>query len=115
MESEFLPLLLITLLAVIMPVLASRFRKLHLPIVVSEILAGIIIGKSGLNIVPESATLDFLAEFGFTLLMFLSGLEVNFGSFGGHAAKGQPPRVVETASAHWRMLELWRHTSCWDC
>ncbi len=88
MESEFIPLLLITLLAVIMPVLASRFRKLHLPIVVSEILAGIIIGKSGLNIVPESTTLDFLAEFGFTLLMFLSGLEVNFGSLAAMTQKG---------------------------
>ncbi len=97
MHSEFLPLLLITLLAVIMPVLASRFRRLRLPIVVSEILAGIIIGKSGLNIVPQSVTLDFLAQFGFTLLMFLSGLEVNFGnlaaiskSSGQHARWKQP-------------------------
>ncbi len=87
MQTEFLSLLLITLLAVIMPVLASRFRRFRLPIVVSEIIAGIIIGKSGLNIVPQSTTLDFLAQFGFTLLMFLSGLEVNFGALTGRSPK----------------------------
>lgn len=77
-HSEYWPLLLITALAVAVPVLASRMRGLRLPIVVGEILAGMIIGRSGLDIVQPSATLSFLAEFGFTFLMFLSGLEVSF-------------------------------------
>lgn len=80
MHSEYLPLLLITALAVVVPVFASRMRIVRLPIVVGEILAGILIGRSGLNIVEPSPTLSFLAEFGFTFLMFLSGLEVNFDS-----------------------------------
>jgi Kef-type K+ transport system membrane component KefB/Trk K+ transport system NAD-binding subunit len=58
--------------------LASRIRIVRLPIVVGEILAGIAIGQSGLNLVEPSPTLNFLAEFGFTFLMFLSGLEVSF-------------------------------------
>jgi Kef-type K+ transport system membrane component KefB/K+/H+ antiporter YhaU regulatory subunit KhtT len=78
--SPFVPLLLITVLAVAMPVLVSRIRPVRLPIVVGEIVAGIIIGKSGLNLVQPTPTLDFLAEFGFVFLMFLSGLEVNFGT-----------------------------------
>lgn len=77
-HSTFLPLLLITLLAVAVPLLASRIRAVRVPIVVGEILAGVAIGQSGLNLVEPSPTLDFLAEFGFAFLMFLSGLEVSF-------------------------------------
>ena len=77
-STAFYSLLLITLLAVIVPVLSSRLRALRLPLVVGEILAGIVIGKSGFHLVEKTPTLDFLAEFGFTFLMFLSGLEVSF-------------------------------------
>ena len=89
MHSEYLPLLLITALAVIVPVFASRMRIVRLPIVVGEILAGILIGRSGLNIVEPSPTLSFLAEFGFTFLMFLSGLEVSFDMLRSGAAGGK--------------------------
>ena len=81
MESELFPLLLITLLATAVPVLAARIKIIILPMVVGEILAGIIIGKSGFNLAPPSPALDFLAEFGFIFLMFLSGLELNFERF----------------------------------
>jgi Kef-type K+ transport system membrane component KefB/Trk K+ transport system NAD-binding subunit len=77
-HNPFVALLLITGLALIVPILASRVRRISLPIVVGEIVAGIIIGRSGLNLIQGSPTLDFLAEFGFTYLMFLSGLEVDF-------------------------------------
>ncbi|HEX4667549.1 MAG TPA: monovalent cation:proton antiporter family protein [Chthoniobacterales bacterium] len=79
-QSAFFSLLLITLLAVLVPMLLSRLHVVRLPIVVGEILAGIIIGQSGFNLVQRTPTLDFLAEFGFTFLMFLSGLEVSFGT-----------------------------------
>jgi Kef-type K+ transport system membrane component KefB/Trk K+ transport system NAD-binding subunit len=79
-EFPFLSLLLITGLAATVPLLASRLRRLHVPIVVLEILVGIIIGKSGLDLIEPSPALEFLALFGFTYLMFLSGLEVDFGA-----------------------------------
>jgi Kef-type K+ transport system membrane component KefB len=77
-EFSFLSLLLITGLAAFVPLLASQFRKLRVPIVVGEILAGILVGQSGLNLIEPGPALDFLATFGFTYLMFLSGLEVDF-------------------------------------
>lgn len=77
-HNPFIALLLITALAFIVPVIATRLRRIAIPIVVGEILAGIIIGRSGLNLVENSPTLAFLAEFGFAYLMFLSGLEVDF-------------------------------------
>lgn len=77
-HNTFLPLLLITALALVVPLLADRFKGIPLPVVVGEIIAGIIIGKSGLNWVEPSGTLEFLGEFGFAFLMFLSGLEIDF-------------------------------------
>jgi Kef-type K+ transport system membrane component KefB/Trk K+ transport system NAD-binding subunit len=78
-EFPFLSLLLITGLAAFVPLLASRLRKVRLPIVVGEILVGMVIGKSGLNLVETGPALEFLTTFGFTYLMFISGLEVDFG------------------------------------
>jgi Kef-type K+ transport system membrane component KefB len=79
METDvLLALLLITALATVIPVLAKRLDRLGVPIVVYEILAGMIVGTSGLNLIEPSTILTFLAEFGFAFLMFLSGLELDF-------------------------------------
>ncbi len=77
-DEPFYSLLLITALALVVPYLASKLRRVQVPIVVGEILAGIIVGKSGLDLIEPSETLLFLAEFGFAFLMFLSGLEIDF-------------------------------------
>ncbi|NPA91473.1 MAG: hypothetical protein GXO55_08505 [Chloroflexi bacterium] len=90
-HNPFVTLLLITGLAVLVPLLSSRFRIVQLPIVVGEILAGMVIGHSGLNLIEPSPTLEFLAEFGFTYLMFLSGLEVDFSLLiGGQGRREEP-------------------------
>lgn len=47
---------------------------------VGEIAAGILLGKSGFNLVQSTPTLEFLAQFDFVFLVFLSGLEVSFES-----------------------------------
>ena len=78
METDVLfALLLITALAAVIPVLARRLDRFGVPIVVYEIIAGIIVGRSGLNLIEPSHILTFLAEFGFAFLMFLSGLELD--------------------------------------
>jgi len=80
---SFLPLLIVIFLAFLVPITLSRFRKLRLPIVVGEIIAGIIIGRSGFGWVQHhEIILDLLAELGFVFLMFLSGLEIDFSSLG---------------------------------
>lgn len=90
-HNPFVALLLITGLAVVVPFMVSRVRSVRLPIVVGEIIAGIIIGRTGFNLVAPSATLDFLAEFGFAFLMFLSGLEIDY-SLITTLPKGSSPR-----------------------
>jgi Kef-type K+ transport system membrane component KefB/Trk K+ transport system NAD-binding subunit len=77
MEFSFLPLLLVVVLAFIVPVLLARFRRI--PVVVGEILSGILVGPSVLGLVHgEEPILELLAEIGFAFLMFLSGLEIDF-------------------------------------
>ncbi len=78
-EISFTSLMIITGLAFIVPILVSRSEKVHIPIIVAEIIAGIIIGKSGLNLVESDPWLEFLTMFGLAYLMFLSGLEIDFG------------------------------------
>jgi Kef-type K+ transport system membrane component KefB/Trk K+ transport system NAD-binding subunit len=76
-ENVLFALLLITGLAAVIPVLAKRLDRFGIPIVVYEILAGMVVGISGLNLIEPSPILTFLAEFGFAFLMFLSGLELD--------------------------------------
>lgn len=76
-QIDLLPLLIITILAFIIPLLTSHIRWLVIPGVVGEIIGGIIIGKSGFNLIQPNPWLDFLYLFGFALLMFMTGLEID--------------------------------------
>ncbi len=77
-EIHVYNLLLITLGAFLVPIVAS---KIKIPTAVGEILYGIIMGKSIFHIIklePKTVWISFLADFGFMILMFLAGLEINF-------------------------------------
>lgn len=77
--QSFLPLLIVFLIAFVVPILLSRLKRLSIPIVVGEILAGMVVGRSGLAVVPANDPfLIMLADFGIVFLMFLSGMEIDF-------------------------------------
>lgn len=76
--NTYISLLIIISLAVAVPMLLSKFKKVTIPGVVGEILVGIIIGESGFNLIHDGVEIEFLNSFGFAFLMFLSGLEVDF-------------------------------------
>ena len=52
-------------------------RKINVPQVVGEIIAGLVIGPSVLGIVEQSDFLNMMAEIGVILLMFSAGLGTN--------------------------------------
>ena len=80
-EESFAPLLVVISLAFLVPLLLTRFQRLRLPIVVGEILAGIVVGRSGFGwVTHEDQLLTLLAEFGFVFLMFLAGMEIDFSN-----------------------------------
>src|SRR5699024_2109916 len=78
---EFVSLVVVVLAAFLTPILVNRLRITFLPVVVAEILMGIIIGHSFLNLVERDAMLNILSTLGFIFLMFLSGLEIDFKAF----------------------------------
>lgn len=102
LESQFTSLLIVVFLAFSVPVILVQFKKIRLPIVVGEILAGIIIGRSGFGLVaPDDQILNFIADFGFVFLMFISGMEIDFSSLGLFSGKG-----VKKALKRWGPFSL---------
>ena len=73
--DQALSLLLVTLAVAVLP---SASRLLRLPAPVTEILCGVVLGKSFLNLQFSGDWLQFLAHLGFLLLMFHSGMEIDF-------------------------------------
>lgn len=75
-EVTFLALALVGVVALAGPVLALPI-KWRLPAVLGELLAGIVIGRSGLALVdPTDPTFTLLADIGFALMMFVAGTHV---------------------------------------
>lgn len=95
---SFVELSLICIVALLGPLLAAR-EAWHLPLVLGELLAGVIVGKSLLGWVDAgNQTLTFLADIGFALMMFVAGTHVPVRDSTIHAAIGKGAlRAVVTA------------------
>ncbi|MFD1735345.1 monovalent cation:proton antiporter family protein [Bacillus salitolerans] len=77
-------LLIVVTVAFLTPLLIHRFKLNIIPVVVAEIIMGLIIGKTGFDIIHPDMWIDTLSTLGFIFLMFLSGLEIDFSAFAGN-------------------------------
>lgn len=75
---EFLPFFLVLLVGALS---SMAFRSFHLPWVLALILAGVIIGPFGLELVEINPTIAFIGEVGLIFLMFMAGLETKLSTF----------------------------------
>jgi Kef-type K+ transport system membrane component KefB len=82
-EPGFSGLLIVVAVAFAAPFLLGLTPRLRLPSVVFEIVAGIIIGPSVLGWVEVDETISVLALMGLAILLFLAGLEIDFGRLRG--------------------------------
>jgi Kef-type K+ transport system membrane component KefB len=73
--DQAISLMVIATAALLLPNVAERLK---VPPVVAEILFGVFIGKSLLNIPISGEWVNILAEIGFLMLMFLAGAEIDF-------------------------------------
>lgn len=80
-------LLIVALGAAFLPGIS---RMVRLPAVVLEILFGVVLGKSVLQLQFSGNWLSFLAQLGFLLLMFQAGMEIDFGTL----RKQRPRQLV---------------------
>ena len=82
-EPGFSGLLVVTAVAFACPFLLGLAPRLRLPSVVFEIVTGIVIGPSVLGWVEVDQTIEVLALIGLAFLLFLAGLEIDFGQLRG--------------------------------
>ncbi|HCQ0907221.1 TPA: cation:proton antiporter [Listeria monocytogenes] len=75
MEKIYLAIALVLGVSQIFGVLASR---MGLPKIVGELLVGVVLGPSLLNIVQPGEFLHIFSEIGVLLLMFIAGMETDF-------------------------------------
>ncbi|TBW92038.1 monovalent cation:proton antiporter family protein [Staphylococcus hominis] len=85
----FFSLVIVVVTAFLTPIIVNRLNVTFLPVVVAEILMGIIIGNSFLGLVHKDEMLNILSTLGFIFLMFLSGLEIDFSAFKKDTRKRQ--------------------------
>ncbi|MCV3554854.1 cation:proton antiporter family protein [Pediococcus ethanolidurans] len=74
-------LLIMLFAALITPMLMARFKITFLPTAVVEIILGIVLGPSLLGLVHTTEILKQLSDIGVIILLFLSGMEIDFDLF----------------------------------
>ena len=84
---HFTNLLVVAALAFAAPFLLGLAPRLRLPAVVLEILAGIVVGPSGLGWVKVDQPVSILSLLGLSFLLFLAGLEIDIKRLRGQALR----------------------------
>ena len=92
-SNEFSSLLVVLALAFFVPLLINKFKAL--PVVVGELIAGLIFAQLGFLDPAESNTLTLFSNIGLAFLMFLAGLEIDIPSlFNNGKNKSQNERLA---------------------
>lgn len=83
-----LEILLIPVAALLAPILGALLRRwVSIPLIVFEILLGILIGPSVLGWVQGGNALDLMSNLGLALLFFMAGNEIDIASIRGRTGK----------------------------
>ncbi len=83
MEANFSALFIVTVVAVTAPLVSELPIKLRLPIVVVELLLGVLVGPQALNWAQPTGVLAFLGTLGLAFLFFLAGFELDIAELSG--------------------------------
>ena len=70
--------LLVLLIILFAPMVLGRLR---IPHIIGMILAGVVIGEHGFNILARDSSFELFGKVGLYYIMFLAGLEMNMGDF----------------------------------
>lgn len=62
--------------------------KLHIPHIIGMILAGVVIGEYGFNILERDSSFELFGKVGLLYIMFLAGLEMDMDDFKKNQTKG---------------------------
>ncbi|HEY3240503.1 MAG TPA: cation:proton antiporter [Acidimicrobiia bacterium] len=98
-DISFNGLLAVAIIAVTAPLLVNLAPALRLPAVVLEIVAGIVVGPSGLGWVELDLPIQVLGLIGLAFLLFLAGLEIDVAGLRG-------PRLRKTGLGYLLTLAI---------
>jgi Kef-type K+ transport system membrane component KefB len=77
------PIFVVFLAAVAAPLIAQTRLGSRLPVVVFEVLLGILLGPQVLNLVVDQGFLGFMRDVGMVAVMFMAGMEIDFARIRG--------------------------------
>lgn len=83
MESYPTELLLIAGAAMLAPILAELPKAIRIPVVVLEILLGVLIGPHAFGLANPTGMVATMGELGLAFLLFMVGLEIDFEKING--------------------------------
>ena len=83
-QSSVLVFALILFVILLAPLL---FRSLKVPGIIGLILAGVIVGPHGLNLLARNSAIDLFSTIGLLYIMFLAGLELDLKGFANYKHK----------------------------
>jgi Kef-type K+ transport system membrane component KefB len=76
------PIISFTILLLAIFIIPPLFERLKLPGLVGLLLAGVLLGRNGLNLLNvNSETIKLLSDIGKVYLMFVAGLEIDIEQF----------------------------------
>ncbi|SFG71711.1 trk system potassium uptake protein TrkA [Desulfotomaculum arcticum] len=93
-QHSVTPLMIVVIAAFVTPIILHRLRLKAIPVVVAEIIVGLVLGESGLRVIVRDNWLDLLSTFGIIYLMFLSGLEIDFEAIQNSGKKKTGPNPL---------------------
>ena len=113
----FLVVLVIILLA---PLLFNRIR---IPHIVGMILAGVLVGEHGLNILARDSSFELFGKVGLYYIMFLASLEMDMEGLKKNRTRGITfglitfliPAVLGYAAGHWLLHLRWEASLLFSC
>ena len=98
---DFQTLAIISVIALLGPLLATP-RRWNIPVVIGQLAAGVIVGRTGLGLIDAAdPTLTLLADVGFALIMFVAGthVPVRSGAIRAALSAGLVRAILVTGSA----------------
>lgn len=75
------PVLIFSLILFIILLSPILLRKLNIPGIIGLIIAGVVIGPHGLNVLEKSSAIDLFSTIGLLYIMFIAGLELDMNEF----------------------------------
>ncbi|WP_342767328.1 cation:proton antiporter [Streptohalobacillus salinus] len=75
------PVIIFAIAVLIFLITPILMKKLHMPGIVGPILAGVMVGPYGLNLLARDATIELLGTVGLLFIIFIAGLELDIEGF----------------------------------